>query len=447
MRYLRYVLVLVVVVCSTAVFNVAPVLATVDAGPWDVYVVHSWSNGGLGNDFYVGGKVSVDSDDDGSNYYRLCYSITRASPAFGPVTESTALLAASDGMLEAAPTVKMSGTGSSTYTLNSAWVVRNSPDANSTCNSGTKLPIRSKSNELTVRADHIEDDGNTSTPTSSTPLASGVGAELPSPPTPAGACSRTLGSLGSDYHGTFRIVLDEPAPSGATDAFGWDFGDSSTDAATAVAQHSYGDLSTMPANGWTATGTVTRTGDGVTYDDDPAVVLTCTLRVDFRNPDQSDAGGVDPDDEDADCPAGFGWLNPLAIVKVLKCLFVPTSAGEDADAFSTALDGSIFGIVTIPIGILSDAWGRLWSHAAETALDCDGPDLELNFGLDGQAGDLTVNPMAACDPPLSTVAGIVKALLAASVYIGGALACLRILAGAMGWRTGFGSVHDKGGDD
>lgn len=135
--------------------------------------------------------------------------------------------------------------------------------------------------------------------------------------TPAPTCSRTLSSKEETF-AWFKAGVSNVPEANATDAFSWQWGDGTAPWGQAESGHDYPVLSSQPANGWTATVTVTRTRGTET------TTATCGLRVDFHNPDKSAPGSTDGGEGGHECPTGFGWINPLAIVKIAKCLFIPT---------------------------------------------------------------------------------------------------------------------------
>lgn len=141
------------------------------------------------------------------------------------------------------------------------------------------------------------------------------------------ACDRTLTNTDA-MTGQFTST---PTLANATAvSYSWVWGDSTTNGTTQNQNHTYGALSTMPTGGWTATVTLTAAvvsghlwaSDGTSGNK----TFTCSLRVDFLNPDQKTAGGTGTSSSADDCPSGFGWLNPLALPKIMECLFIPSSS-------------------------------------------------------------------------------------------------------------------------
>lgn len=191
-------------------------------------------------------------------------------------------------------------------------------------------------------------------------------AVLPTPSDTPPPCTRVLSQNNGSNIGSFKT--NEPVDASVSTAYSWDFGDSSTDATTANPQHIFPALADMPDGGWTTTLTVTRTGDGITTDPGPTVA-TCSLRVDFLNPTQSVAAGTDQDEsDDTDCPTGFGWINPLAILKVLKCLFIPSSESVDSlgdiwgDVTTKAPFSWAYEIVELPAHFFDDMYDSAYEQ-------------------------------------------------------------------------------------
>jgi hypothetical protein len=195
---------------------------------------------------------------------------------------------------------------------------------------------------------------------------------------PAAACSRSLAQNNGANVATFTGGPAQAA--GMSLAYGWGFGDGTTAAAMSP-QHIYPALSSMPAGGWTATLTVTATASaGHKFTDGASTkTATCALRIDFLNPSHSAAGGSAVDEQDdADCPSGWGWLNPLAFVRILKCLFVPQEpfdAGELVDDLASSFPGNW-------VAAVGSGFSTLVSEAnaglSNSAGGC-GPDMGLNM--------------------------------------------------------------------
>lgn len=179
-------------------------------------------------------------------------------------------------------------------------------------------------------------------------------------PLPVLTCSRTLdqtlGSLVGRFLASQGTVDDD-----VEYEWSWDFGDSSGSSTSRRPTYTYGDLSTMPDGGWIAEVTLVATvtlSNHLFTNGTEVDTQTCSLRVDFLNPDESDPGSSDPEADDPDCPTGWGWLNPLAITRILKCLFVPTDSLTDSwDDLVDAADTSYpLGPATFAVGVLVDAY-------------------------------------------------------------------------------------------
>lgn len=270
-----------------------------------------------------------------------------------------------------------------------------------------------------------------------TPLPDGQ-QPLPSVPTTAPSCSRVLSQNNGANVANFK---SGEAPDGWTSTYSWNFGDGTAAGTTSDPQHIYGALSTQPQGGWTAVLTVTRTGNGTTYAVGPVTAQTCSLRVDFLNPTQSTPSSTTQDEpDDADCPTGWGWLNPTAIAKVLRCLFIPTEtttevAGDTYDSWQ----GSVLGIATVPIEVLVDGW-TAFADGVDNAYDgygCEGPTVNVPLGDDG----IELTPLRACGDGgvTDTLATLVRIILRFLFYIGGALAVMRVFGAGIGWRPGVGA--------
>lgn len=346
MRRLLYLL------CATAVLTIGtpmvPASATVNAGPWDVSV--AWGTAGAGGrQLWYRVKMSVDSDDEANNRYYLCmqFDYHRDSPPGNfnnqlfniPLWVSTAdgsgngYTAVGDSMLGH---LSPPGGNAGAYT-NVRFFVQTQATGCSV--GGTGMPIRGRSNVTDVQSGQINAAGESSTPSDpSNPLGSGA---YPTPDVPTftdTTCSRILSQNNGANIATFH---DTVTPlTGATDTYSWDWGDATTAGTTQNPQHIYPALTSQPDGGWTATLTVTRTGNGTAYNATPVRTATCALRIDYLNPEQSTPATTTQDPAtDPDCPSGFGWLNPLSIIKALKCLFIPSSE-------SVASLGTLWGDMT-----------------------------------------------------------------------------------------------------
>lgn len=196
-------------------------------------------------------------------------------------------------------------------------------------------------------------------------------------------CSRTLTDT-SAMTGQFTS-----SNSGQTNAtvtsVDWNWGDSTTHATTANANHTYGALSTMPSGGWTATvtNTVTSSIGHFFADSSSTKTVTCQLRVDFLNPSNSTAGstssGATTGDSGADActPSGWNWLNPFALVSsmfcLLKYLFIPQAStvnglGHLWDTISSKAPFSVLIDVATYIPATFDDMQYAMSHVASNPL-------------------------------------------------------------------------------
>lgn len=174
-------------------------------------------------------------------------------------------------------------------------------------------------------------------------------------------CSRTLTDT-SQMTGEFFASRTGMAHATVT-AWSWAWGDGTTAGTSQNMNHTYGALSTMPQNGWTATVTMTITASTSHYFSDGTSVKTgtCSLRVDFLHPDQitsgSTGGGSGSTGDatlDTCLPSGWNWVNPLAIIGgmgcILKVLFIPSSS-------TVSSLGHLWDTATtkVPFSIINDA--------------------------------------------------------------------------------------------
>ena len=161
--------------------------------------------------------------------------------------------------------------------------------------------------------------------TSSTGGVVSNGVTLPTAGTPL--CSRVMPQ---GQTSPVNFVGSIARTSGVSYSYQWAFGDGvSNTAGAGVFNDSHIYTATQPAGGWTAVLTVTASGDGVTYSG--TSTATCSLRVDFANPGDSQPGSANGSGSDSsNCPSGWGWLNPAAIVAIAPCLFIPSSATTDS---------------------------------------------------------------------------------------------------------------------
>jgi hypothetical protein len=249
-------------------------------------------------------------------------------------------------------------------------------------------------------------------------------------------CGRTLASP-SEMAARFTATSD-PVPN-TTVSWSWAFGDGSSSSVQNPSKV-YPALTQMPSGGWTATVTATYTGQPG-YVPDPST-RTCSLKVDFLNPndlDPSTAG--DDDDEGGDCPSGWGWLNPLAILKVLRCAFVPT--GNPFEGISEAYDTSGVSIITFPLEMVDDAITALQKGAnsamddpGEPGYECEGPT--ASFRLPGTSTEFEVAPLTTCEAPFSTVASVVRPVTKVALWLMAILGSVRMVAGTFGVQIGRG---------
>lgn len=230
--------------------------------------------------------------------------------------------------------------------------------------------------------------------TSSGGVISGTTVAEPTPGTPL--CTRVMPETEASPV-TFQGIIQRQ--SGVSYSYQWSFGDGATDTASATdfdTGHTY--TAALPAGGWTAVMTVTATGDGVNYAG--TVTSTCSLRVDFNNPDQSTAGttgsGVGGDSNS--CPTGWGWLNPDAVVKLLACLFIPSSATSNAlsSLWTSVQNTEPFSFVVDVMGILPRSIAQM-QEAMATYGSNPNPGFCLNQGV-SESGYLGTGAAHITDP-------------------------------------------------
>ena len=77
--------------------------------------------------------------------------------------------------------------------------------------------------------------------------------------------------------------------------------------------------------------------------------------------------------EDTDCPVGWGWLNPLAIVRIGKCLFVPERSFSDDVMTTTAALAAHYpaGPVLWAVTTVHDVWSAFRDGAQDEPANCD----------------------------------------------------------------------------
>lgn len=425
----RVLLASLLVALSLGWMTAEPAGATANAGPWDVTV--AYRTAATSGSLYASVRISTDSDDDVTGRYVSCFWYTRT---VGNVhTWSGPDLVTHGGMPDEVGKNEgewgtVVGGNYGPYHSISVNIIRNG--ASGGCdNSANFLPIRGRGGVTSVPTGQIVNRGTTDTAITlaSMPVPLVVGANPPATlPTTDATCSRVLaqnnGSNVATFDGTLATVT------GITDTYSWDFGDSSTDATTIDAQHIYPATSSMPEGGWTATLTVTRTGNGTTYEVGPSV-KTCALRVDYLNPEQTEAGSGEFDEpDDSDCPTGFGWINPLAILKVLKCLLIPSedsvnSLGELwGDVTTKAPFSWAYEIVSLP--------GHFFDDMADSATDAYEADqggtvcTNLTPGLEPVGGTEitnceianTIDGSSAWDAIQYVITGLFLIALAMGIY-------------------------------
>jgi hypothetical protein len=262
------------------------------------------------------------------------------------------------------------------------------------------------------------------------------------------ACSRRLEGTAT-MAGSFTASV--PAHAGTTDAWSWAWGDGSVVTSGREVAHVFPSLPTMPQGGWTSTVTLTRTGDGTTVAAGPTTA-TCSLRVDFLNPDQPTPATTTQTPDDDDCPSGLGFLNPLALVRTLKCLFIPDQnpVAELGDAYS----GSVLSVLTAPLQVVGGFLdvlhtGYLDGRYAEDGTErsgCGDGGVEAPLGSTGET--FRVNPFDSCTGVGGTLAGAVHGGTSLAVYVGAVLFCAKALAAGFGipWVVG-GLGRKEAGED
>lgn len=268
----------------------------------------------------------------------------------------------------------------------------------------------------------------------------GQSGPAPAPPTPEGLCTRQLASPESG-HAEFTVEIDNP-DDGYSDEWEWDYGDGDADVGPDDENphvHDY-DVDLQPANGWTATGTITRTGDGVEWDADP-VTGTCELRVDFFHPEADQAGTTGGGEETtfSDCvPSGWGFLNPIAYVEgtacVLQLLFIPTTFGDNVEEISDAWSASIGGTVTDAVSVLWTFPADLKAQYDETPAPCEGPEVPLNFDVAGM-DVVPAHPLDACEDPAENAATTFRFVGNLVLFVGLAFMVARLALSAIGVKA------------
>lgn len=278
------------------------------------------------------------------------------------------------------------------------------------------------------------------------------GSETRDVSTPVATCTRVLTLVGTTATAAFKTGNTLPGAE-ATDTYAWVYGDGSTNGTTRNPKHTY-TYADMPTGGWTATVTLTRTpatghafSDGVTT----ARTATCSLRVDFDNPSESDPLTTEPVD-DTDCPtSGLGWLNPFAIVTILKCLFVPQHFGEDfGDMYDAAQSNWPFGPLLFAVNVIVQGMTGFRDGAAAAA---DAPNHDTGSYNGCPATSVTVDqpdnpftgglplPIFCEDESAGTFGATMRIFTRVMFYVGGGFAVFRIVTGSMG------SGSDEGGEE
>lgn len=261
---------------------------------------------------------------------------------------------------------------------------------------------------------------------------------------PAVSCTRVLSQNAGNNVGTFDGTVESDV--NAVDTYEWDWGDGATAGTALDGQHVYPAVGSMPTGGWTATVTVSRTPNtGHAFSDDTTAPkeATCALRVDFLNPTQTVPGGSEVDTgEDDDCPSGWGWLNPAAIVNVLKCLFIPTD--DHWGDLSESFEGSFLDMLLTPITVVTGGVAAIrdgYEYLAgpdftgveggrRNYISCRGPSANVPIGN----GDTWLfRPLDICDDgPAKSIAEYVRPFGAFVFLLGSAVAAARIVIRGFG---------------
>lgn len=284
-----------------------------------------------------------------------------------------------------------------------------------------------------------------------TPAADGSSQSFPAAlPDTQLTCDRVLSTFEGSKIADFDVAVTNTT-TGTAYAWEWDFGDGTT-STTQNPQHTYSGA--QPDGGWTATATVTATGDDLNYTGTDE--SSCGMRIDFLNPTQTTPSSTTKDEaDDADCPAGWGWLNPLAITKILKCLFLPTeNAGGEIDDLKASYESSILGSATKPVVEVFEGYDSLqdgyhyivdfdpvFGTDRRTYPDaCTGPT--LNLELPSLEDPVALQPLNNCAGVSQVLAGIFSLIFKLVFWVGTAIAAGVILAGSLGFKIG-----DKGGTE
>lgn len=257
------------------------------------------------------------------------------------------------------------------------------------------------------------------------------------PPTPAPvACSRVLDR--SAMSAKFKVDSRSGSGTGYSDSYSWAFGDGTGASSSAAPTHVYPALSTQPENGWTATLTLSRVGDGSTYASS-TVTATCGLRVDFLNPSEATPSSTSGDTRTDSCDHGWGFLSPSAWGDLMRCLFIPSGEGLTAIR-STWADAGAESIL-VPFGVIQGSFQAVSDGVASTDNQgCSGPTAAVPLGNSGQS--FQFSPLSTCDQGgshgtlVADIASVVRRVLMLSIMFGSVLAAKQLVGGLFGGRGG-----------
>jgi len=233
---------------------------------------------------------------------------------------------------------------------------------------------------------------------------------------------------------------------------------------------------------WVFTGSPTTSGSGLSKQakwstaGDYTVTLKLTLNgVDYSTSitycigtasDCASSTGTEADD--TDCPTGVGWINPLSIGSILRCLFIPTDFGSDWETLQTGAESNyplgpvIFVTTTVTDGFTAFSDGTDYYNTHEFT-DCTlGPDTDFggvlpdpvripvipNVGREDDCASGLGGGVIAQDNDaqgsFDAITNVTKPASTALFYVFGIFALYRIVTGAMGSRDSTGS---SGGDE